>query len=134
MNSILQQWNILKDTWSNKIDKSQSNLFYDFNDFIVNELPFFDKRNHKYIVKKICISNLRVDKISFKNETLYIYDSPFYVTIAGKKYPSGLILKIFLSNVIKYIENNSLSSIKIVTSKFNNDEEEEEKEEDKGKK
>ena len=129
MNSILQQWNIFKKTWSHKIDKSD--LFHDFDFFVTNKLYLYGKHERQYVVKKIYLSNSKVDKIFFDKETLHIYDSPFHIIIFEKKFPVGLILKSLLSTIIRYIENNSTTSIKIITSKFNNKEEEEEEEEEK---
>ena len=130
MDLIIQQWDGFKHTWSQKIDKSHSFLFNEFDNFILNELKQFEKNN---TVKKILIFNKPVKNIFYKNNTLYIYESPFYMIFKEKRFPSALLIETILQLVQKFIENNSLYTVKIIKSLINNnlkEEEEEEKEEE----
>ena len=133
MNSIIKQWNDFKNLWSLQIDKTSS--FYNFDNFILNELKLFEKKNENK-VKKIFINNKIIGNIFYRNDILYIYESPFCIIIREKQFPIGLILESIILAIIKFIENNSSSNISIIKSYNDNNlqEEEEEEEEEKEEK
>ena len=133
MLNIKQQWDNFKITWSEKIDKSNAHLFYNFENFIINDLQKFEKRNNnnEIILKEILLLNKPVNSPFIKANTLYIYESSFYMILGEKRYPSALFIENVLSSIIKFIENNSSSTIKITRLYNHNlEDKEEEKEEE----
>ena len=130
--NIIQQWNDFKTTWYQKLDKSELHLFYEFDNFITTKLQNFEKknRNNTSVVKRIYIFNKPVNKISFKNGILYIYESPFHIIVKEKKSPCALFLENIILSIIKFIENNSVSTIKIIKLRNYNEEGKEEEEEE----
>ena len=129
--NIEQQWDIFKLTWLEKVDKTELNLYNEFNHFITSELQKFknNNNNNSITVKRIFISNTPVNSITLKENSLYIYESPFYVNYYGMKYPSAFLVEDIILSIIKYIEKNSLSTI-IVTRLHNSDNKENEDEDD----
>ena len=127
MNSIQSNWNIFKESWNEQIEKTQSNLFFEFDKFISEELQHYSGNKKKKItVKKICISNKSVNSIKYKEkfQVLYIYESPFYMTLFdGIKYSSALFLENFLLEVIRFIKHNN-NEIKVIRLHNNEDEDE----------
>lgn len=116
MNQIQYDWNVFKETWLSKINKSY--LFYNFDNFITDTLKSFEK-NREYSTKitMIKIFNYPIRSILFRNNILYIYESPFDIFINKFSYPVGLFLENIIESIIKFIENNSSSNIKILRYK-----------------
>ena len=133
MNTILQDWDIFKNTWSKKIDKTESYLFEDFDNFILNELQYYGGEKKNVVVKKICILSNSVRNILYKKNvlTLYIHASPFHIILDGIKYPSAFLLENFLFSVLRFIEKNNkiIKTIRLYNFNDNNLEEEEKEKE-----
>ena len=126
MNLVKDQWKDFNKAWSEKIDKSH--LYYKFNEFILCTLPVFEENGSE--IKEIVIKNNKIDSTIIKNNKLTIYQSPFYMKINENKYPVALLVENIILSIIKYIENNSSSTIKMTKSYNNNEEEEEEENEE----
>lgn len=119
MNSLLYNWNLFKETWCHKIDKS--NLYFEFENFMNIKLTDKEYCNK---IKNILVSNRCVKKIELINNNLYIYQSPFNMIINDKPYPSGLFMEEIISTLIKYIEKTSSSPVKVTTCYYPYQEEE----------
>ena len=125
MDAILNDWNIFKESWEQQIEKTQSNLFSEFDKFVIKELKQYTENKEEITIKRIYISNKSVKSIKYekKMRALYIYQSPFYMYLFddGNKYPSGFLLENFLTDVIKFIKHNN-NEIKVIQLRNNEDE------------
>ena len=123
-----KQWETFKNTWKHIVEKNQSDLFYAFDFYITSEI--WKDNNYVNNIETIWVINKNMDKITLKNKTLYVYESPFYVLIDNKTYPSGLLMENIITFLIKSIVNKSSSTINVVKDSRRHIEEEREEEEE----
>ena len=126
-----KQWEIFKNTWTDIIEKKQSNLFRAFDSYINSEI--WKDKDYVNKIETILVINKKVDAITLKDKTLYVYQSPFYILINNNQlFPSGFIMENIITCLIKSIVNKSSSTINIIRDYHHHhyhDEEEEEEEE-----
>ena len=121
-----KQWKTFKNTWKHIVEKNQSDLFYAFDFYITSEI--WKDNNYVNNIETIWVIDKSMDKITLKNKTLYVYESPFYVLIDNKTYPSGLLMENIIMLLRKSIVNKSSSTINVVKDSRRHVEEEREEE------
>ena len=115
--------------------KKQSNLFRAFDSYITSEI--WKDKEYVNRIETILVINKKVDAITLKDKTLYVYQSPFYILINNNQiFPSGFIMEKIIICLIKSIVDKSSSTINIIKDyhHHHHDEEEEEEEEEEAAK
>ena len=126
VNNLIDEWKIINESLDTKILKNE---FYDDFDSFIKSLKWCNKDYVSNIDKIIVITNIQ-GKVTKKNKTLYIYQSPFNIKFKNMECPAGIMVENLIKSLINIITKISRSNIKVYNSKRKITEEEEEEDDD----